>query len=142
MNRVVIALVIMGIIISISSVVFYISHVEETESLAIPEDTNLTLYVSNQSFDNRLVNIKVSIDDNLRIDQDFDVGDQHEFYPFYFNLEQGNHVIQVDTKDASYQKEFTIEDELWIAATYWYDQDDTETPMIIVDVSNAPIGFM
>ena len=110
-------------------------------SLTIPEGTNFTLYVSNQSVDNRVANIKVRIDDNLEVDQDFDVGNQHQVYPFYFKLSQGEHLVQVDAKDVSYQKEFTIDSELWMAIAYWYDKDDHESPMILVDVSDGPIGF-
>ena len=115
--------------------------VVEMKPLGIPEDTNFTLYVSNQSVDDRLVNTKVRIDDHLEVDQGFDVGDQHQVYPFYFKLNQGEHIVQVDAKDTSYQSEFTINTELWMAVAYWHNKDDHESPMMLVDVSDGPIGF-
>jgi len=141
MNRIVIASIIIGVMIGVSFVVFYIVYVIEMKPMTIPENTNFTLYVSNQSTDHRTVSIKVMIDGKLEIDRYFDVGNQHQVYPFYFELGQGEHIVQIDGKDASYEKEFTIDDELWMAVAYWYDKDDHESPMIIVDVSNGPIGF-
>lgn len=140
MNRIVLASIIIGVI-GVSFAGFYVVFVVEMKPLSIPEGTNFTLYVSNQSVDNRLVNIEVRIDDNLEIDQDFDVGNQHQIHPFYFKLSQGEHIVQVDTNDTSYQREFTIDSELWMAVAYWYDKDDHESPMILVDVSDGPIGF-
>ena len=142
MKRNALSSVMIGIIIvGTFFAVFYVVYVDEMKPMNIPENTNFTLYVSNQSTDHRTVDIKVTIDGKLEIDRFFDVGDQHQVYPFYFNLEQGDHTVQIDAKDASYQKEFTIDDELWLAAAYWYDKDDHESPRIIVDTSNGPIGF-
>ena len=141
MNRIVLVSIIIGMIIVVSFAVFYVAYVVEMHSLSIPEGTNFTLYVSNQSVDNRLANIKVRIDDNLEVEQDFAIGNQHQVYPFYFKLSQGEHLVQVDAKDVSYQKEFTVDSELWMAIAYWYDKDDQDSPMILVDVSDGPIGF-
>ena len=141
MNRIILTSVIIGTIISMSFVVFYVVYIVEMGPLTIPEGTNFTLYISNQSVDNRSVSIKVRIDDKLEIDRYFDVGNQHQVYPFYFELDQGKHLLLVDAKDASYREEFTIDDELWMAVAYWYDNDDHEAPMIIVNVNDGPIGF-
>lgn len=142
MDRTVLALIIIGAIISISLVGFYAVYTVEMEpKKAPPEGTNFTLYLSNQSTEHRTVSVKVRIDGKLEIDRYFDVGNQHQVYPFYFELDKGAHTIMVDAKDKSYRQEFTIDDELWMAVTYWYDADDHEAPIIIANESNSPIGF-
>ena len=133
--------VLVTIAVSAFFVMFGVAYITEIESNSIPEGTNFTLYVTNQSTDHRTINIKVMIDEKLEIDRAFDVGNQHQVYPFYFKLSQGVHTIQVDANNASYEKEFTIDDELWMAVAYWYDKDDSEPPTILVDVSDGPIGF-
>ena len=142
MNKIVLILIGIGVIIGISFVVFYGVYVVEMKpNTIIPEDTNFTLYVSNQSTDHRTVSIRVMIDEELEIDRYFDVGNQHQIYPFYFELDKGAHTIKIDSKDASYQEEFTIDDELWMSVAYWYDKEDHEAPITIVNVSDGPIGF-
>ena len=141
MNGIVLATIMIGIIICISFAVFYAVYVVEMKPISIPENTNFTLYVSNQSTDHKTVSIRVMIDEELEIDRYFDVGNQHQIYPFYFELDKGVHTVKIDSKDTSYQEEFTIDGELWMAVAYWYDKDDHESPMIIVDVSNRPIKF-
>ncbi len=60
-----------------------------------PTTPNFTLFVSNQSFEIDQVDISVRIDGELAVVGDFDVGSQHTWLPFGFELAPGTHTIEV-----------------------------------------------
>lgn len=71
---------------------------------------NFCLRVSNQSFENKYVNIQIFIDDKLAIDDNFRVGNQHNFPKYNFTLSQGEHTLKIRSRNgnADYDGTFTL----------------------------------
>ncbi len=94
----------------------------EDDILSEAEEGNFILYVSNQSFDNERIDIKVYIDGLLAVDEIFYVEDQHNWKQYQFNLSEGIHTIKVKSKkgDATYNQAFVIADgQQWGVLDYW-----------------------
>ena len=60
---------------------------------------NVTVYVSNQSFDRDTVDIRVLIDGRPAVDDDFAVLNQHNWVEFRFSLDDGRHLIYAESLD-------------------------------------------
>jgi len=86
------------------------------------EGGNFVLYVSDQSFNITPVDIKVYIDGRLAVDDEFDVGIQHSWYPFSFQLANGTHMIKaVSVKgEATLERAFNVTGRNWAVVQYWY----------------------
>ncbi|MCL4691996.1 MAG: hypothetical protein KJ060_05720 [Candidatus Hydrogenedentes bacterium] len=110
---------------------------------------NFTLYVSNQSFAISPVDIKVQIDGEVVVHQNFDVGTQHNWKKFGIALPPGVHSLTAtSTKgDATLEQEFTVTGEHWAVVDYWYYPEVTggagPTPRTLsFSIQDSPIGFM
>ena len=92
------------------------------QHLPRPKSPALTVLVSNQSFELPTVDVRVEIDDKLAITGDFDVGSQHTWVPFDFDLAPGTHTLKVTTEtgDVSLEKTFVMDDRKWIVLNFWY----------------------
>jgi len=103
---------------------------EPTQHLPKTETPNLTLYVSNQSFDKATVDIRVRIDDQLAITGDFAVEGQHSWHAFDLELADGAHVLEVASRDSSATLEvpFTLTGRKYGVVDFWYDEDNVELP--------------
>ncbi|MGQ0790756.1 MAG: hypothetical protein ACT4NJ_00845 [Nitrosopumilaceae archaeon] len=110
----------------------------ETEQLK-----NFTLAVSNQSFDISPVDISVQIDGKVVIDRDFDVGNQHIYHEFKFPLTKGIHTIHAESihGKAKLEKEFVVDKEIWGFLSFWYYENEHESPFFDFIVSESPLGF-
>jgi hypothetical protein len=106
------------------------------------EDGNFTLYVSNQSFERGNVDIKVWINGFVAVDEDFDVGNQHNWVEFKFHLADGSHAIRVESSrgDAVLQEQFESGGKRWAVVDYWCCGGPDE-PKFSFLVSDRPIGF-
>lgn len=101
-----------------------------TNNSEIPEDGNgnFVLYVSNQSYAISSVDIKIYIDDMIAVNKEFDVGSQHNWKSFQFDLSTGEHKISIESKkgDASLEENFEIIDnKYWAVVDYWYYPDNS-----------------
>ncbi len=82
--------------------------------------SDFILYVSDQSFDLSPVEIKVYIDDKLVINEDFEVGNQHNWNEFRFKLSPGSHTIKAVTAEGIIlEKDFTIVARTYGVLNYW-----------------------
>ena len=121
-----------------TKMVFRLEPELKTEQLG-----NFTLIVSNQSYDIDPVDIIVEIDGKVVIDKDFDVGNQHNYEYFEFQLSEGRHTIQARSEfgDVEMQEEFEVDEEKWAVLNFWYYEDEDEEPYFIFEVSDSPFGF-
>jgi hypothetical protein len=117
-----------------------------------PTDTpepNLVLLVTNQSFDNPLVDITVAIDGNQVVSQDFAVGNQHNFKVLELCLPKGSHTLKADsvTGEASMTKAFELPSKRWILLWYDFNEKRMKEGYINADkafglqVQDEPIGI-
>jgi len=86
---------------------------------------NLTLFVSNQSFDITPVDIRVEIDGEVVVHEYFEVGNQHNWKTFRLKLSPGQHDLSVRSRKgrAWLSRTFTIQRRHWAVIDYWHDSD-------------------
>jgi hypothetical protein len=103
---------------------------------------NLVLYVSNQSFDRDNVDIRVLIDGLPAVDDDFAVLNQHNWVEFRFGLDDGRHVIYVESQDgqAILERHFEVKGARWAVVDYWCCSDPSE-PKFTFRISAEPLAF-
>jgi hypothetical protein len=92
---------------------------------------NFQLFVSNQSFAINPVDIAVSIDGTPVLQKYFDVGNQHSFYRFVFELPPGQHRITAKSSkgNATLDRSFTVEGKQSGTLFFWYyPKGDGDTP--------------
>jgi len=91
------------------------------------EKGNLSIHVSNQSYDINTVDINVLIDDKIAIHDDFDVKGnqtpQHNWQQYRFQLENGEHKIIISSLkgNAKFENTFEISGSHVVIIAYWYD---------------------
>jgi hypothetical protein len=61
------------------------------------DEADLVLHVSNQSFDDEEVRLRVAVDGVTVVDGDFHVEDQHNWVTFPLGLSPGDHEITVES---------------------------------------------
>ena len=102
---------------------------------------DFTLYVSNQSFDIPEVDIRISIDGLVAVEDTFAVEDQHNWVEFVFDLPEGAHVMEAVSRrgDAELVRRFAVTAEHWTVVDYWYYPG--EKKHFSFSISDAPIAF-
>ena len=99
-------------------------QVKKSRYRQVMENSNLVLYVSNQSFNVDPVRIKVWVDSDLLVDQDFEVGNQHNWIIFGHNLPQGNHTLRAESSLEGVLpvlSEFIFSTKLFFVINFWSD---------------------
>lgn len=88
-------------------------------------DGTFILYVSNQSFTHRYLDIRVEIDGQLVVHNIFRVGNQHNWVPFTLSLPDGPHVITATSGRAGVrlEEEFTVNGKQAVILDYVYSPD-------------------
>jgi len=83
---------------------------------------DFTLYVSNQSFAIDPVDIDVLLDGALAITGDFEVGSQHSWHEFRFQLGLGEHDLRAHSQrgQAELSRKVPISGRHWAVINYWY----------------------
>lgn len=92
-------------------------------------NTNFSLYVSNQSFSLKRIDIHVEVDEAKVVSQQFSVGTQHNYVEFRLFLEEGPHTIRIwsDKAGVELSKTFTLNgDEDTGVISFWYKPNVTE----------------
>ena len=122
--------------------------VSKTAEPSLPQDKtgNFILYVSNQSFAINPVDIKVYIDDQVAVEQEFGVGNQHNWQAFQYSLPNGTHQLRVQSQkgQAKLQKEFEVKGKHWAVLGYWFYPDTHYEPTpkkFTFGVSDKPVYF-
>lgn len=114
---------------------------------AIPEPAPppppFTLHVSNQSFEDSIVGIVVTIDDTIIIDQEFDVEGQHNWISFEPDVGPGQHTLTaVSSTGAEFATEFTLPESgsRFAVLDYWFYPGEGPRSFTFT-ISDEPIGF-
>ncbi len=108
---------------------------------------NITLSISNQSYDIGNVDIKVMIDSMLVVDDKFKVRDQHNWYLYGFSLSKGRHVFEAVTNKgrASIKKVIEIDTTLHACLNFWHKKDKSGDTLLnrklMLELSNRPFVF-
>ena len=85
-------------------------------------EDNFTLYISDQSYELSPVGIKVYIDDKLVINEDFAVGNQHNWKKFSFKLSNGKHTLKAVTAEGIIiEEEILLLKDTYAVLNYWKD---------------------
>jgi hypothetical protein len=106
--------------------------------------TTLHLYVSNQSSDDPLVNIRLQIDSLYVVQGYFAVAGQHNWYQFDIELPVGTREIGALTfkpdHAVSLNERVEVPGERWVVVDYWYAKGDKEERFTL-HVFDQPVMF-
>ena len=104
------------------------------------ERANLHLYVSNQSFDEPTVRLRITMDGVELVSQEFDVEGQHSWVSFPVAAAAGSHTLLV-TSDTGARETILLtlpeQGDRWAVVDYWSDGG----ARVDWQLSDAPIGF-
>ena len=88
--------------------------------------SDLTLWVSNQSYTDKNVDVTVALDGVVIIDRSFHVGDQHNYIEHRIQLGEGTHILDastvIDGQNIELSEEFSIEpgQQRYAGLNYWH----------------------
>ena len=102
------------------------------------DNGSFVLFVSNQSFKTRLVDMTIYVDDKLALQGIFDVANQHNFQRFQFSLPNGTHKINVESiiGGAKLEKGFEITSKQYAVISY---DDDYN---FVFSIQNQEMEFL
>jgi hypothetical protein len=115
--------------------------------------SDLTLWVSNQSYTDKNVDVTVALDGLVIIDRRFNVGDQHNFIEHRIQLDEGTHRLDastvIDGENIELSEEFSIEagQQRYAGLTYWHyvptgpNDPSSDPPGLSFVIQDEPIGF-
>ncbi len=118
----------------------------DDESFSDSPPPNFTLFISNQSFAMSNVDIRVSIDNVIVVNDRFPVEDQHYWRGFPISLSTGTHTLEATTQTGStnLQTEITINSNHSALLEFWYYPDSSPsglTPPSFSFRMNADLGI-
>lgn len=92
------------------------------------KNANIIVMVSNQSFDVPDVRMSGTVDGLHIFDDDYSVGDQHQYAYYYVYTSPGEHEFEILANDISIKETVTIieEEPLWICFSYWNSENEDE----------------
>lgn len=108
-----------------------------------PPPPPFTLYVSNQSFEDPTVGITITIDDQIVVDEDFEVEGQHNWIAFTPDVDPGDHTLEaVSDKGAEFRVDFTLPagEPRWAVVDYWFYPDEGPRRFTF-NISDEPLAF-
>ena len=115
--------------------------------------SDLTLWVSNQSYTDKNVDVTVALDGVAIIDRSFNVGDQHNYIEHRIQLDEGTHRLDastvIDGGKIELSEEFSIEagQQRYAGLNYWHyvptgpNDTSSDPPGFSFDIQDEPIGF-
>lgn len=111
-----------------------------TEEASAQQSIPFHLYVSNQSFDPKKVDITVWIDGREVIDQEFDVGSQHNWILFDLPLSEGVHQIRAEAAGEAtvFEVDIEFDVETWAVLNFWKEDG---AGFFTWDESDRPVAF-
>jgi hypothetical protein len=104
-----------------------------------PDEADLVLYVSNQSFEDEDVRIKLDVDGVTVVDGEFRVEGQHNWIRFPLSLSPGSHTAESDT-GATLKESFQVpgNEARYAVVNYWAEDDSPELTWLF---QREPVGF-
>jgi hypothetical protein len=115
--------------------------------------SDLTLWVSNQSYTDKNVDVTVALNDVVIIDRSFHVGDQHNFIEHRIQLDEGTHRLDASTvingENIDLSEEFSIEagQQRYAGLSYWHyvptspNDPSSNPPGFSLVIQDEPLGF-
>lgn len=108
---------------------------------------NFTLYVSNQSYENKKVDILVKLDGAPVLHEYFRVRNQHKWKEFKLQIPNGTHKLEAVSQkgSATLERLFEVNGKRWAVLDYCYGKENGHqcpSPVLNLKVSDSPIGFM
>jgi hypothetical protein len=104
---------------------------------------NFVLYVSNQSFADDSVDVRVGIDGSVVVDETFLVESQHTWIEYELSLPAGPHTLTASSgTGATLTEELDLpaEGTRWAVLSYWYDAEGTPREFTFT-LHDRPVGF-
>jgi hypothetical protein len=108
-----------------------------------PPPPPLTLYVSNQSFEDANVHIIITVDEIVVVDQNFAVEGQHNWITFEPDLGPGEHTLTATSNTgAELTVEFSTEvgQPRWAVVDYWWYPEEGPRAFTF-GISDEPLAF-
>ena len=122
-------------------------------TVAADGTSELTLFVSNQSFTDKSVDVTVMLNGDIIIERGFNVGDQHNYVEHRIRLDKGTHTLSattvIDGESVELSEGFTIESDhqRYAALNYSHyvptapNDPSSSPPGFSFRIQNEPIGF-
>ena len=109
--------------------------------LVSPADADLVLYVSNQSFGDETVRLKLAVDGVTVVDGEFRVEGQHHWIRFPLDLSSGTHSLTAESDTgATLEKSFQVpgDEPRYAVVDYWAEDGSAE---LTWRFQREPVGF-
>ena len=109
--------------------------------LVAPDTADLVLYVSNQSFEDENVRLKLAVDGVTVVDGEFRVEGQHNWIRFPLSLSPGSHSLTAESDTGATLKEsFEVpgDEARYAVVDYWAEDDSPELMWLF---QREPVGF-
>jgi len=106
-----------------------------------PGDADLVLYVSNQSFEDENVRLKLAVDGVTVVDGDFRVEGQHNWIRFPLSLSSGGHSLTAESDTGATVKEsFQVpgDEARYAVVNYWTEDGSAD---LTWQFQREPVGF-
>ncbi|MBK5268199.1 MAG: hypothetical protein JJE47_12270 [Acidimicrobiia bacterium] len=103
----------------------------------------MLLYVSNQSFEDSPVDIRVTIDGAVVVDDRFSVGNQHDWVRHQLSLAPGEHRLRAESgMGVLFETTFTTpaDEALWAVLEYWWYPEE-EARYFTFSTHDEPVEF-
>jgi len=111
------------------------------------ENANFILYISNQSFEEPLVDIQVVIDGQSIVKDEFEVKNQHYWKVYALNLPRGDHTLHAKAEKGitEINRSFKVSGNHWAVLNFWGNGKNTDASKLrglAFDIYDKPIGFL
>ena len=106
-----------------------------------PDEADLVLFVSNQSFEDENVSLKLAVDGVTVVDGEFRVEGQHNWVRFPLGLSAGSHSLTAESDTGAALKEsFQVpgKEARYAVVNYWAEDDSPELMWLF---QREPVGF-
>ena len=106
----------------------------------INENTNFTMFVSNQQRNIDPVDLSIFIDGKLIVSDEYYIGNMHNWIRYDINQTIGKHTIIVTSISGNYaiNSTFEIKDKLWLVIDFW-TENEYHSPITISQNDHEPM---
>ena len=135
------------ILFLLSIIVLSIGCDDSIPTIPQTENGNFTLYISNQSSNIDPVDIKVIIDGQIAVNQEFLNSGGHNWIKFQFQLKKGKHLLFASSAKGNLKQDsvFTVDSKLYGVVDYWFypgNSGNKEFKKFIIIFSETGIDFL
>jgi len=104
----------------------------------------LHVYVSNQSTEIDPVAVRITVDGQVVVEQEFEALGLHNWIPFELELTPGEHEVRAVAPDAGAElvETFLVEGEQWAVIAFWADPTGGEAPRFTWRIQGEPVYFL